>query len=177
MREALQQLPEPQREALVLAYWGGLTADQIARRAHVPLGTAKSRIRLGLARLREECPALALDAAFVELRYTSNAVRPPSRQGSEARPGEGHEECRGRSGRRPSLTGACVETTRQPKEDLALRPKLDWRAVLSGGALCCRIYLRGGHALRARACAHGYDHGAPPHRPPLPRKVGVSDAA
>jgi RNA polymerase sigma-70 factor (ECF subfamily) len=63
VREALQLLPEPQREALVLAYWGGLTADQIARREHVPLGTAKSRIRLGLARLRQECPALALDAA------------------------------------------------------------------------------------------------------------------
>jgi RNA polymerase sigma-70 factor (ECF subfamily) len=51
---ALRQLPAPQREALVLAYWGGLTADQIARRVHVPLGTAKSRIRLGLARLRDE---------------------------------------------------------------------------------------------------------------------------
>jgi RNA polymerase sigma-70 factor, ECF subfamily len=38
----------------VLAYWGGLTAGQIAQRAHVPLGTAKSRIRLGLARLRDE---------------------------------------------------------------------------------------------------------------------------
>ena len=36
----------------MLAYWGGLTADQIARRSNVPLGTAKSRIRLGLARLR-----------------------------------------------------------------------------------------------------------------------------
>ncbi|HEU4976086.1 MAG TPA: sigma-70 family RNA polymerase sigma factor [Baekduia sp.] len=54
LRAALRQLPDPQREALVLAYWGGLTADQIARRAGVPLGTAKSRIRLGLARLRAE---------------------------------------------------------------------------------------------------------------------------
>src|SRR4051794_33797129 len=54
VRAALGQLPEPQREALVLAYWGGLTADQIARRVQVPLGTAKSRIRLGLARLRDE---------------------------------------------------------------------------------------------------------------------------
>jgi RNA polymerase sigma-70 factor (ECF subfamily) len=59
VREALGKLPESQREALVLAYWGGLTADQIARRSHVPLGTAKSRIRLGLARLREEFPAAA----------------------------------------------------------------------------------------------------------------------
>jgi RNA polymerase sigma-70 factor (ECF subfamily) len=61
--DALQQLPEPQREALVLAYWGGLTAGEIADQKHVPLGTAKSRIRLGLARLRQECPALAHEAA------------------------------------------------------------------------------------------------------------------
>ena len=54
VRSALEKLPETQREALVLAYWGGLTADQIARRAQIPLGTAKSRIRLGLARLRDE---------------------------------------------------------------------------------------------------------------------------
>ena len=50
--DALRGLPFVQREAVVLAYWGGLTADQIARRSNVPLGTAKSRIRLGLARLR-----------------------------------------------------------------------------------------------------------------------------
>jgi RNA polymerase sigma-70 factor (ECF subfamily) len=55
VRDALRRLPSVQREALVLAYWGGLTADQIAQRSHVPLGTAKSRIRLGLARLRDEC--------------------------------------------------------------------------------------------------------------------------
>jgi RNA polymerase sigma-70 factor, ECF subfamily len=59
VREALGRLPEAQREAIVLAYWGGLTADQIARRSQVPLGTAKSRIRLGLARLREEFPTAA----------------------------------------------------------------------------------------------------------------------
>ena len=55
VRAALGRLPEAQREALVLAYWGGLTADEIARRSAVPLGTAKSRIRLGLAKLRSEC--------------------------------------------------------------------------------------------------------------------------
>ena len=54
VREALRRLPDPQREAVVLAYWGGLTADQIAKRAGVPLGTAKSRIRLGLAKLRDQ---------------------------------------------------------------------------------------------------------------------------
>jgi RNA polymerase sigma-70 factor (ECF subfamily) len=59
VRAALGKLPDPQREALVLAYWGGLTADQIAQRAGVPLGTAKSRIRLGLTRLRAELAELA----------------------------------------------------------------------------------------------------------------------
>lgn len=54
VRAALSRLPAAQREAVVLAYWGGLTADEIARRAGVPLGTAKSRIRLGLTKLREE---------------------------------------------------------------------------------------------------------------------------
>jgi RNA polymerase sigma-70 factor (ECF subfamily) len=61
VRDALRRLPDSQREALVLAYWGGMTADQIARRADVPLGTAKSRIRLGLAKLREDL-RMALDA-------------------------------------------------------------------------------------------------------------------
>ena len=59
VRAALRKLPEGQREALVLAYWGGLTADQIARQVNIPLGTAKSRIRLGLARLRDEFPVAA----------------------------------------------------------------------------------------------------------------------
>jgi len=54
LRTALRALPAAQREAVVLAYWGGLTADEIARRSGVPVGTAKSRVRLGLRRIRAE---------------------------------------------------------------------------------------------------------------------------
>jgi RNA polymerase sigma-70 factor (ECF subfamily) len=60
VRRALMRVPGPQREALVLAYWGGFTADEIARGSGVPVGTVKSRIRLGLLKLREQCePDLA----------------------------------------------------------------------------------------------------------------------
>jgi RNA polymerase sigma-70 factor, ECF subfamily len=54
VRAAVRRLPDAQREAVVMAYWGGLTADEIARRIEVPLGTAKSRIRLGLEKLRAD---------------------------------------------------------------------------------------------------------------------------
>ena len=63
VRAALRELPPAQREALVLAYWGGMTAEQIARREAIPLGTAKSRIRLGLAKLRGEVATAVAPAA------------------------------------------------------------------------------------------------------------------
>ena len=50
---AVVQLPTGQRDAVLQAFGGGLTAREIATGAGVPLGTAKSRIRLGLARARE----------------------------------------------------------------------------------------------------------------------------
>ncbi len=51
---AVSRLPESQREAVALAYWGELAASEVATRTSVPLGTAKSRLRLGLARLRSD---------------------------------------------------------------------------------------------------------------------------
>jgi RNA polymerase sigma-70 factor, ECF subfamily len=55
VRRELMRLPDVQREAIVLAYWGGLTAEQIASSSGTPVGTVKSRIRLGVMKLREKC--------------------------------------------------------------------------------------------------------------------------
>ena len=54
VQTALTALPAPQREALELAYFGGLSQTEIAARTGVPLGTVKSRVRLALIAMRRE---------------------------------------------------------------------------------------------------------------------------
>ncbi len=57
VRAALATLAPEQQKAVELAFFGGLTQQEIAKRLNEPLGTIKARIRRGLLKLRETLPA------------------------------------------------------------------------------------------------------------------------
>ncbi len=59
VRRALNTLPEEQRKPIEMAYFEGLTHVEISRALNIPLGTVKSRLRLGLEKMRS---ALGIEA-------------------------------------------------------------------------------------------------------------------
>jgi RNA polymerase sigma factor (sigma-70 family) len=65
VRAEVNRLPDEQRAAIELAYFGGRTYRQVAEELGIPEGTAKSRMRLGLGRI-----AQALEAQGVDLAWT-----------------------------------------------------------------------------------------------------------
>jgi RNA polymerase sigma-70 factor, ECF subfamily len=68
VQAALSRLPDAQREALELAYYGGFTQSELAERLGQPLGTIKSRMFAGLARMRE-----LLGDPGMEMSWTSTS--------------------------------------------------------------------------------------------------------
>ena len=63
LRAALRRLPLEQARAVVLAEIAGLSASEVAEREGIPLGTAKTRIRAALRRLRTALEAAGMDRA------------------------------------------------------------------------------------------------------------------
>ena len=59
VRRAIQALPEGQRDAIMLAYYGGYTQQEVSEQTGLPLGTVKGRMRLGMQKLRSMLMPLA----------------------------------------------------------------------------------------------------------------------
>jgi RNA polymerase sigma-70 factor (ECF subfamily) len=58
IQTAIVELPQEQRQAIELAYFSGLTQDEISKKLNTPLGTIKARIRRGLLKLRDQLEGL-----------------------------------------------------------------------------------------------------------------------
>jgi RNA polymerase sigma factor (sigma-70 family) len=70
VRAAMQTLPDPQKEALTLAYFGGYTQREIAGITNTPLGTVKTRMLAGMKRLKSGLEGLNDTAIIIDPRTT-----------------------------------------------------------------------------------------------------------
>lgn len=77
VREAMQTLPAPQREALTLAYFGGYTQREIAGLTSTPLGTVKTRMLAGMRRLRDALEGIADSAIDLDAPVSAPDPRNP----------------------------------------------------------------------------------------------------
>jgi RNA polymerase sigma-70 factor (ECF subfamily) len=64
VRQAMSTLPEEERQAILLAYFGGHTYREVAVKLGAPEGTVKSRIRTGLKRMRAELADVGIGASW-----------------------------------------------------------------------------------------------------------------
>ena len=75
IRQALEELPAPQRQAITMAFFDGLTQAEIAAATGDPLGTIKSRIRIGMLRLRDLLLARGVDGREGGAAYGTDEVK------------------------------------------------------------------------------------------------------
>ena len=62
VRQAIEALPSEQKQAIVLSFFSGFSHPEVAEQLGIPLGTVKTRIRLGMTKLRESLTVLRMEA-------------------------------------------------------------------------------------------------------------------
>ena len=87
LRDGLQTLPLPQREALALAYYGGHTQREIAMLTSTPLGTVKTRMLAGMRRMKDSLDGLSNAAGGLEAPHGASSAGPGTATAPDPRTG------------------------------------------------------------------------------------------